>query len=89
VQEDESGLIEDAERHRPGMEVDTAIESVLGLVEPHHGPPCGKWVSSSESTDRGGRRLGEAMMNIKSLQRTRPAAAHSGQSKATLGGPVR
>ena len=46
-------------------------------------------VSSSESTGRGGRRLGQAMMNIKSLQRTRLAAAHSGQSKATLGGPVR
>jgi hypothetical protein len=34
-----AGLVNDADIHRPGMQIDAAVESVLLAVESHHGPP--------------------------------------------------
>jgi hypothetical protein len=38
VEDDSAGLVEDAEVHGPGVEVDAAVESVLLVVQAHgHG----------------------------------------------------
>src|SRR5437879_1450207 len=34
-----AGLVNDADIHRPGMQIDAAVKSVLSCVESHHGPP--------------------------------------------------
>ena len=39
VEDDGAGLVEDAEVHGPGVQVDAGVESVLLRVEPHHGLP--------------------------------------------------
>jgi hypothetical protein len=39
IEEDGAGLVEDAQVHGPGVQVDAAIESVLLRVESHHGLP--------------------------------------------------
>ena len=89
-----AGLVRDAEVHRPGMEIDAAVESVLVLVEPHHGPPSGASPGCRYSILRSGMAAGsgEDMMIITALQRTRPAAAafvlssvHSAGRSAELG----
>src|SRR5712692_8412859 len=36
-------FVEDAQVRGPGMQIDAAVESVLTLVETHHGPPW-TWV---------------------------------------------
>src|SRR5262249_14819936 len=37
VEDDGSGRVENTEGGRPGMEIDAAVESVLLIVESHHG----------------------------------------------------
>jgi hypothetical protein len=37
VEDDVAGVVEDADVHGPGVQVDAAVESVLGGVEAHHG----------------------------------------------------
>jgi hypothetical protein len=43
VEDDDAVGIEDAQVHAPGMQIDPTVESVLTLVEAHHGPPWA-WV---------------------------------------------
>jgi hypothetical protein len=37
VADDGAGVVEDADVHGPGVQVDAALKSVLGSVEAHHG----------------------------------------------------
>src|SRR5260370_40966883 len=47
--QDRAVRIKDTDTHRPGMQVDAAVKSVLLQVESHHGPPSkkGRWVSGN------------------------------------------
>ncbi len=37
VQDDQASLVEDAQVHGPGVQIDATVESVLLVVESHHG----------------------------------------------------
>jgi hypothetical protein len=37
VQDDGASLVEDAQVHRPGVQIDAAVESLRLVVEAHHG----------------------------------------------------
>jgi hypothetical protein len=39
MQDDLALFIEDAQKHLLGMQIDTAVEFVVLLIEPHRGPP--------------------------------------------------
>jgi hypothetical protein len=63
-----AGLIQNAYRQKPGMQINAAVESVLSCVESHHGLrvrdvrwSCGNYQHTS---------CEEAMMSIKQLQLT-------------------
>ena len=66
-----AGLIQNAHRQKPGMQINAAVESVLSCVESHHGlrvrdvrRSCGNYQHTS---------CEEAMMSIKALQMTAAA----------------
>jgi hypothetical protein len=66
--DDVAGLVENAHRQEPGVQIDAAVESVLPCVESHHGlrvrdvrRSCGNNQHTS---------CEEAMMSIKALQQT-------------------
>ena len=41
-----AGVVEDAQIHGPGMQIDAAVESVRLVVESHHGTPMGPGVGA-------------------------------------------
>ena len=66
--DDVTGLVENADRQEPGVQIDAAVESVLSCVKSHHGlrvrdvrRSCGNYQHTS---------CEEAMMSIKALQQT-------------------
>src|SRR5581483_4633607 len=72
VEDDIAGLVEDAQVHRPGVQVDPCVESVLLRVEPHRGLRVRgtlRWVSGIFQHTR----RKEAMMSIQLLQPTAAA----------------
>ena len=96
VHEDFARLIHQANVHGLGMQVDSTVQLMLTFIESHHGPP---WDGVFREPVKIGsrkwaRNLGqeppprEAMMSIKTLNRSRIRAAGSLRAATPTPGPV-